>query len=165
MGDDHPESPARVTAINDMLLAQGLLDVMEHWDAPLASLDALGRVHSEAHLKRIFSLAPSSGYTRIDPDTLMNAHTLQAARRAAGAAVLATDLVMQGKHRIAFCNVRPPGHHATIDEAMGFCFFNNIAVGMRHALEHYQVGRLALIDFDVHHGNGSESVFLTIHGS
>ena len=159
MGDDHPECPARIASINDMLLAQGLLDVMQSFDAPLVSMEALRRVHSEAHLNRMFSLAPSEGYQRIDPDTLMNAHSLQAARRAAGATVLATDLVMQGQHRIVFCNVRPPGHHATIDEAMGFCFFNNIAVGIRHALEHYQIQRVALIDFDVHHGNGSESVF------
>ncbi|MEY2717933.1 MAG: hypothetical protein RL539_965 [Pseudomonadota bacterium] len=159
MGDGHPECPARLAAINDRLIAQGLLDVMEHFDAPLVSMQALARVHSEDYLQRIFSLSPGEGYLRIDPDTLMNPHTLQAARRAAGAAVLATDLVVQGKHRIVFCNVRPPGHHATIDEAMGFCFFNNVAVGIRHALEHHQVQRVALIDFDVHHGNGSESVF------
>lgn len=159
MGEDHPECPARLGAINDMLLSLGILDFMQHFDAPLATQSELQRVHTEEHLRRMFDLAPSEGYRRIDPDTFMNPHSLQAARRAAGAAVLASDLVMQAKHRIVFCNIRPPGHHASRHEAMGFCLFNNVAVGMAQALEQYQVRRIALIDFDVHHGNGSEEIF------
>ena len=159
MGEDHPECPARIGVINDMLLSQGILDFMQHWDAPLASELELKRVHTEDHLVRLLEQSPAEGYRRIDPDTLMNRHSLQAARRAAGAAVLATDLVMQNRHRIVFCNVRPPGHHASSNEAMGFCFFNNIAVGIAQALDQYGVQRVALIDFDVHHGNGSEEIF------
>jgi acetoin utilization deacetylase AcuC-like enzyme len=104
-------------------------------------------------------MAPTEGYVRVDPDTTMNPYTYQAALRAAGAAVLATDLVIAGKASTAFCNVRPPGHHAEYAAAGGFCFFNNVAVGIRHALNVHGLARVALIDFDVHHGNGSEDIF------
>jgi acetoin utilization deacetylase AcuC-like enzyme len=103
--------------------------------------------------------SPSEGYHKVDPDTDMNPHTIKAALRAAGAAVRATDLVLSGEVPTAFCNVRPPGHHAERASAMGFCFFNNVAVGIRHALSAHGLKRVALIDFDVHHGNGSEDIF------
>ncbi|KPJ90442.1 MAG: deacetylase, partial [Gammaproteobacteria bacterium SG8_11] len=94
-----------------------------------------------------------------DPDTAMNEHSLNAALRAAGAVVLGVDLLMSGKEQCAFCNVRPPGHHAEHNRAMGFCFFNNIAVGAAHALQHYGLQRIAIVDFDVHYGNGTEDIF------
>jgi acetoin utilization deacetylase AcuC-like enzyme len=158
MGPDHPECPERLFAIGDQLLARGLLDLMLPYDAPLASEIELERAHSALHVRRLMDTAPASGYAQVDPDTRMNAHTLTAARRSAGAAVLATDLVLSGQVPSAFCSVRPPGHHAERDAAMGFCFFNNVAVGIRHALDHHGLSRVALIDFDVHHGNGSEDI-------
>ncbi|CAM8649866.1 AcuC Deacetylases, including yeast histone deacetylase and acetoin utilization protein [Burkholderiales bacterium] len=159
MGSGHPECPERLGAIHDMLLTKGLLDYLTPYEAPLASLDQVGRAHTMHHVQQVVAAAPSQGYAQLDPDTAMNPHTLQAALRAAGAAILATDLVLDGQHPVAFCNVRPPGHHAKRDEAMGFCFFNNAAVGMRHALDVRGLSRVALIDFDVHHGNGSEDIF------
>src|SRR5437899_5224367 len=104
-------------------------------------------------------MAPSAGMVQIDPDTAMSPHTLRAALRAAGAAVLATDLVISGAAEAAFCAVRPPGHHAERARAMGFCFFNNVAVGAAHALESHGLSRVAIADFDVHHGNGTEDMF------
>jgi acetoin utilization deacetylase AcuC-like enzyme len=116
------------------------------------------RAHTGHYLAELESMAPKAGYAQVDPDTRMNPHSLTAARHAAGAAVLATDLVMSGEVTSAFCAVRPPGHHAERDAAMGFCFFNNVAIGIRHAQRHHGVRRIALIDFDVHHGNGSEDI-------
>lgn len=159
MGKMHPESPDRIGAIHDMLLIKGLLDCMQTYDAPLATENQLAQAHSTLYIHSIESMAPTEGYVRVDPDTTMNPYTYQAALRAAGAAVLATDLVITGKASIAFCNVRPPGHHAEYAAAGGFCFFNNVAVGIRHALNVHGLARVALIDFDVHHGNGSEDIF------
>ncbi|MFL5390015.1 MAG: hypothetical protein ACJ79C_14895, partial [Myxococcales bacterium] len=136
-----------------------LIFVSAGFDAPEATREQLLRVHDAAHLDRLAEISPSSGHVEIDPDTLMNPHTLAAARRAAGAAVLATDLVMRGEAEAAFCSVRPPGHHAGRGRAMGFCFFNNVAVGVAHALEHHGLTRVAIADFDVHHGNGTEEIF------
>lgn len=158
MGSYHPEAPERLAAIKDHLLIKGLLDYMQAYEAPLATEEQLARAHAPSYVRQIMALAPSSGYTHIDPDTSMNPHSVQAALRAAGAAVLATDLVLGGKAPTAFCNTRPPGHHAERATAGGFCFFNNVAVGIRHALEVYGLERVALIDFDVHHGNGSEDI-------
>ena len=158
MGAGHPECPARLDVINDRLLSSGLLDMLVPYEAPAATHEQLLRAHTAYHIAQVEDSAPMSGYRKIDPDTSMNAHTLSAARYAAGAAVLATDLVMAGTVRTAFCAVRPPGHHATRDAAMGFCFFNNIAVGIRHAQRAHGLERVALIDFDVHHGNGSEDI-------
>ena len=158
MGPDHPECPERIHAIADMLLVKGYRDFMLPYDAPLASEEQLGRAHSAAYVRTLQDCAPTEGYARLDPDTVMNPHTLQAALRSAGAAVLATDLVLQGEVSTAFCNVRPPGHHAERAAGMGFCFFNNVAVGIRHALDVYGLERVALIDFDVHHGNGSADI-------
>nr|WP_316642437.1 histone deacetylase family protein [uncultured Roseateles sp.] len=158
MGAHHPECPERLGAINDQLLVKGLLDYMLPYDAPLATLDQLSHAHSSLYVRELMDASPTEGHRQVDPDTSMNPFTLQAALRAAGAAVLATDLVLKGEAPSAFCCVRPPGHHAERGAAMGFCFFNNVAVGIRHALDVHGVERVALIDFDVHHGNGSEDI-------
>jgi len=158
MGEGHPECPARLDAINDYLLAQGYLDFMVPYRAPEVSREQLLRAHTAHHLAEIEESAPASGYRQVDPDTRMNPRTLDAARHAAGAAVLAADLVVSAEVTRAFCAVRPPGHHAERDAAMGFCFFNNVAVGIRHAQRHHGIARVALVDFDVHHGNGSEDI-------
>lgn len=159
MGPHHPECPQRLSAITDMLLAKGLLDYMQPVDAPAATQTELSRAHSMLYVREIIESAPTEGYHIVDPDTSMNPHTVAAALRAAGAAIKATDLVLCGEAPRAFCAVRPPGHHAEHDKAMGFCFFNNVAVGIRHALDVHGLQRVALIDFDVHHGNGSEDIF------
>ena len=159
MGAHHPECPERLSAINDHLLVKGLLDYMVPYDAPLATEEQLGRAHTSLYVRELMAMAPTEGTHQVDPDTSMNTWTLPAALRAAGAAVEATELVLAGKAPTAFCNIRPPGHHAERAAAMGFCFFNNIAVGMRHALDVHGLERVALIDFDVHHGNGSEDIF------
>lgn len=158
MGPGHPECPERLHAISDMLLTKGYADFMLPYDAPLANEEQLARAHTALYVHEMFARAPIEGYERLDPDTLMNPHTLQAALRSAGAAVLATDLVIRGEVSTAFCNVRPPGHHAERAACMGFCFFNNVAVGIRHALDVHGLERVALIDFDVHHGNGSADI-------
>ena len=159
MGEHHPECPERLGAINDHLLVKGLLDYMVPYDAPLATEQQLGRAHASLYVREIFAASPTEGLHAVDPDTNMCPHTLKAALRAAGAAVEATDLVLAGSAATAFCSVRPPGHHAERNAAMGFCFFNNVAVGIRHALHVHGLERVALIDFDVHHGNGSEDIF------
>lgn len=161
MGADHPESPVRIHAIEDALIAAGLMDFLRYQEAPAAAVRQLKRVHDAAYVDHILSFKKKEGRTHLDPDTLIMPHTPEAALRAAGAVVAATDMVMEGKVTNAFCNIRPPGHHATRTETMGFCFFNNIAVGVAHALHHYpkKVQRVAICDFDVHHGNGSEAIF------
>ena len=159
MGEGHPECPDRVSVIADRLLMRGVLDFMESFEAPAATPEQLGRAHDALYVAEILAKSPASGYVQIDPDTTMNPHTVNAALHAAGAAVLATELVAQGGVQRAFCNVRPPGHHAERHAAMGFCFFNNVAVGIRHALDVLGLSRIALVDFDVHHGNGSEDIF------
>ncbi len=158
MGAHHPECPDRIAAIRDQLLISGLLDYMHPYDAPLATAEQLARAHSMLHVRELAAKSPTTSYEQVDPDTWMNPHTYRAALRAAGAAVLATDLVLRGEAPVAFCNVRPPGHHAEREAAGGFCFFNNVAVGIRHALDAHGLKRVALVDFDVHHGNGSEDI-------
>ena len=158
-GSYHPERPQRLDAINDRLLADGLLDLMQHHEAPLATDAQLLRVHTPAHLEHLVSRIPQSGLFHLDPDTGIGPRSLDAARRAAGAVVLAVDLVAEGKAAAAFCPVRPPGHHAEPGRAMGFCLFNNIAVGAAHALARDDIERVAVLDFDVHHGNGTEAMF------
>jgi acetoin utilization deacetylase AcuC-like enzyme len=160
MGPHHPECPERLGAINDMLLTKGLLDYMAPYDAEPATVDQLERAHAALYVQELIAASPTEGYHHVDPDTSMNPHTLQAALRAAGAVVQATDLVLGGKAPSAFCNVRPPGHHAERDSAQGFCFFNNVAVGIRHALDVHGLQRVALIDFDVHHANGSQDILM-----
>jgi acetoin utilization deacetylase AcuC-like enzyme len=159
MGDEHPERPARLNAIEDELHARGLYDLLQHHEAPRATLEQLTRVHRPGFVEDIANRSPASGLAHIDPDTWMCPDTFEAALRAAGANVLATDLVLGSKAERAFCNVRPPGHHAERATAMGFCFFNNVAVAARHALEHHGLERVAILDFDVHLGNGTEDIF------
>ncbi len=159
MGAHHPESPARIHAIEDQLIASGLMDYLQHHDAPEVTREQLLRVHTAAHIDHVAASAPTQGIVHIDGDTAMNPFTYPAALRAAGALVMAVDLVMAGKVENAFCNIRPPGHHAERGRAMGFCLFNNIAVGAAHALAHHGLQRVAILDFDVHHGNGTEQIF------
>jgi acetoin utilization deacetylase AcuC-like enzyme len=159
MTPGHPERPERLAAIDDRLIAARLDAVIQRYDAPLATREQLLRVHEAAYVDAIERLAPSQGLVELDPDTAMNPHSLRAALRAAGAGILGTDLVMAGKAEAAFCAVRPPGHHAERARAMGFCFFNNVAVAAAHALEAHGLSRVAIVDFDVHHGNGTEDIF------
>jgi acetoin utilization deacetylase AcuC-like enzyme len=159
MGAGHPEQPARLTAIEDQLIASGIANYLQRYDAPLATDEQLARVHPIEYVRAIREAAPASGTVHLDPDTAMNPHSLNATLRAAGAAVLAVDLVFQGKNSAAFCAVRPPGHHACRARPMGFCIFNNVAVAARHAVHAYGLERVAIIDFDVHHGNGTEDIF------
>jgi len=159
MGELHPESPARLAAIEDQLLATGLEFAIRRHDAPAATREQLHRVHDPHYVDRIFTQSPAGGLHWIDADTAMNPHTLEAALHAAGAVVYAVDLVLGGESDAAFCAVRPPGHHAERAAAMGCCLFNNIAVGAAHALARYDLQRIAIVDFDVHHGNGTEDIF------
>jgi acetoin utilization deacetylase AcuC-like enzyme len=159
MGAYHPESPARLAAIDDQLIASGIAPYLAHHEAPLATVEQLARVHPNEYIEAIRRARPARGIVHLDPDTAMNPSTWDAALRAAGAAVLATDLVAGGAAESAFCSVRPPGHHATRTRAMGFCIFNNVAVGAMHALRAHALERVAIIDFDVHHGNGTEEIF------
>lgn len=159
MGDSHPECPARLSTIKDALIRQNLDPLLQHYDAPLATREQILRAHDQTYVDTIFQIAPETGFIALDPDTSMNPHTLTAALRAAGAAIYAVDLVMANTVTSAFCNVRPPGHHAEHAKAMGFCFFNNLAIGVTHALTQYQLQRVAIVDFDVHHGNGTEDIF------
>src|SRR5438045_4983491 len=159
MGEGHPERPERLAAIEDKLIASRLDYVISRYDAPLATREQLLRVHDRAYLDSLEQIAPFAGMVQIDPDTAMNPHTLRAALRAAGAAVLATDLVISGAAEAAFCAVRPPGHHAERARAMGFCFFNYVAVGAAHALASHGLARGPFAHFDVHRGNGTEDMF------
>ena len=159
MGTYHPESPARLSAISDHMIAQGLDHYFVYYDAPLATFEQLLRVHPASHLERLKRNSPAHGIVHLDPDTAMNPHTWHAALRSAGAGVMAVDLVMSGEVQNAFCAIRPPGHHAERANPMGFCFFNNIAVAAEHALKAHGLSRVAIIDFDVHHGNGTEDCF------
>ena len=162
MGAGHPECPQRLDAIQDHLLATGLDLAFEQRDAPPASVESLTRAHSVAYVAEVMgrmqACADEAAHHAVDPDTLISPGTGRAALRAAGAALAATDDVIDGRARNAFCAVRPPGHHATRDAAMGFCFFNNVAVAARHALDVRGLSRVAIIDFDVHHGNGTEDI-------
>ena len=159
MGPGHPECPERLRAIDDQLAASGLDGLIERVVAAPAGVDALTRVHAADYVERLRRAAPSSGHAFIDADTAMNRFTWSAALAAAGAALAAVDAVLDGRFDNAFCSVRPPGHHAEPARAMGFCFFNNVAVAARHALDVRGLDRVAVIDFDVHHGNGTEAAF------
>jgi acetoin utilization deacetylase AcuC-like enzyme len=162
MGDGHPECPQRLDAIDDYLIASGLADALERREAPVVAMEDLGRAHESRYVGELRDLLEgiaAGGRSRaFDPDTVASPGTWAAAVRAAGAAVAATDAVIDGAIENAFCSVRPPGHHATRDQAMGFCFFNNVAVAARHALDVRGLERVAIVDFDVHHGNGTEDI-------
>jgi acetoin utilization deacetylase AcuC-like enzyme len=159
MDGHHPESPARISAIKDRLMAAHVYDYLQVHDAPLASDEQLTRVHSPAYVRHIRETAPLAGIIHLDQDTVLGPMSLSAALHAAGAVVLAVDLVMSGELQNAFCCVRPPGHHAGVSSAAGFCIFNNVAVGVAHAIARHGIKRAAIIDFDVHHGDGTEDIF------
>jgi acetoin utilization deacetylase AcuC-like enzyme len=160
MGQWHPESPARLKAIDDQLILARLDGLVEHREAPLADIKDIERNHTRAAIARLRDNTPAPGaYYVLDGDTSINAYSYNAALRAAGAAVAATDAVIAGEITNAFCSVRPPGHHARPGEAMGFCLFNNVAVAARRAMEVHKLKRVAIVDFDVHHGNGTAEAF------
>jgi acetoin utilization deacetylase AcuC-like enzyme len=159
MGPDHPESPGRLTAIYDHLASSGLDAQLSRHEAPAATLEQLSRVHDRGYIEAIEAAAPASGLCYLDPDTALNPFSVTAALHAAGGVVHAVDLVCGGRYRNAFCAVRPPGHHAESRRAMGFCVFNSVAVGAAHAMAAHGLSRVAIVDFDVHHGNGTEEMF------
>jgi acetoin utilization deacetylase AcuC-like enzyme len=161
MGDHHPESPARMAAIQDQLIRSGLDYVVRQYDAKPLDKKHLNLAHSQAHIDHLFNNAPKDGFFKLDDDTFMNAASLTAALYSAGAVVDAVDLVMNNELSSAFCATRPPGHHAEYEKSMGFCLFNNIAIGAFYAKEKYQLERIAIVDFDVHHGNGTENIIKT----
>ncbi|MFK7852510.1 MAG: histone deacetylase family protein [Granulosicoccus sp.] len=154
----HPECPERIDAINDQLKKQDVFDYLKHLEAPKATVEQLMLAHSEAYVELIHKKSPGSGYVSLDADTAMNPHSLDAGLRGAGAGILAVDELMSGAADNVFCLTRPPGHHAERIKAMGFCFFGNIAIAARHAIKQYGFERVAIVDFDVHHGNGTEDI-------
>ena len=159
MGPDHPECPDRLRAIHDQIIASGLEPHLAMREAPAATAEQLARVHDRRYVDAIEAASPSSGLRYLDPDTALNPHSVDAARHAAGAVVHGVDLVCNGDYQRVFCAVRPPGHHAESRRAMGFCVFNSVAVGAAHALAAHDLSRVAIVDFDVHHGNGTEEMF------
>lgn len=161
MGEWHPESPARLQAIEDQLILARLDGLLERREAPLAEIPAIGRNHTPEAIALVRDNTPTvDGDTYpLDGDTSLCSYSYQAALRAAGAALAATDAVIAGSIANAFCAVRPPGHHAMPAEPMGFCLFNNVAIAARHALDSHGLQRVAIIDFDVHHGNGTAASF------
>jgi acetoin utilization deacetylase AcuC-like enzyme len=167
MGIGHPECPERLDAIEDRLLVTGVGAALERREAPLAAIGDIELAHDRMLVAAIRGLsdqladdilAGGPAHVQIDPDTALNVHTWNAALRAAGAVIAATDSVLAGEMENAFCAVRPPGHHAERNKAMGFCFFNNIAIAAKYALERHGLKRVAIVDFDVHHGNGSADI-------
>lgn len=154
----HPEQPARLEAIHNRLISSGLDFVLLHFDAPKANREQLLAIHDEEYIDLIFAASPDEGMVRLDDDTAMNPHSLEAALRSVGAVTHGVDLLMQQQARQAFCLTRPPGHHAERRRAMGFCLFNNIAAGAYHAINAHGLKRVAIVDFDVHHGNGTEDI-------
>ncbi len=159
MGPHHPECPERLASIDEHLAAAGLHERLVHHLAPAATRAELVRVHGDDYLDLLDASSPDEGLFFIDPDTALCPQSLDAARHAAGAVVLGVDLVLTGACRTAFCAVRPPGHHAERTRAMGFCVLNSVAVGAAHAMAVYGLSRVAIVDFDVHHGNGTEDIF------
>lgn len=158
-GSCHPESAARIHAIEDQLIASGLMDYLQRHDASAATREQLLRVHDAQYIDLLASSMPAQGIVQLADDIALNPFTYQAALHAAGAVVLGVDLVMAQKVENAFCSVRPPGHHAERSHGMGFCYLNNLAIGAAHALAQYGLQRVAIVDFDVHHGNGTDNIF------
>jgi acetoin utilization deacetylase AcuC-like enzyme len=167
MGPGHPECPERLDAIDDWLLATGVADALDRREAPFASLNDIELGHDRMMVAAMRGLserledeieAGGPHYAQIDPDTALNVHSWNAALRAVGATLAATDAVMAGELENAFCAVRPPGHHAVHNKAMGFCIFNSVAIAAKYALERHGLSRVAVVDFDVHHGNGTEDI-------
>ena len=167
MGPGHPECPERLAAIDDRLLICGVADALDRREASAAALADIELAHGRNYVATLRGLtatlreeinAGGPSHVQLDPDTSMNIHTWDAALHAAGAALAATDAVIAGELENAFCAVRPPGHHACRDQAMGFCFLNNVAIAAKYALERHGLKRVAIVDFDVHHGNGTENI-------
>jgi acetoin utilization deacetylase AcuC-like enzyme len=158
-GAGHPESPARIRAVLDYLPSREIWQRLTQHEAPLASTEQLYRVHDREYVDAVIAAEPAEGRVYLDPDTSMAPHSLDAALRAAGSVVKAVDLVMSGDTDQAFCCVRPCGHHAEVARPMGFCMFNNVAVGARYAQHQFGLNKVAIVDFDVHHGNGTEDIF------
>ena len=167
MGAGHPECPDRLDAIEDRLLITGLDHALQRREAAPAALSDIELAHGRMHVASLRGLsdalrediqAGGPSHTALDPDTFMNVHSWDAALRSVGAAIAATDAVLAGELANAFCAVRPPGHHACRDKAMGFCLLNNVAIAAKYALERHGLKRVAIVDFDVHHGNGTEDI-------
>ena len=167
MGPGHPECPERLDAIEDRLLSSGLDVALDRREAPIASLTDIELAHGRMHVAALRGLsdglreeilAGGPTHAQVDPDTSINIHTWDAALRSAGAVIAATDAVIAGEMPNAFCAIRPPGHHASRDKASGFCFLNNVAIAAKYALDRHGLKRVAIVDFDVHHGNGTEDI-------
>jgi acetoin utilization deacetylase AcuC-like enzyme len=160
MGEHHPENGKRLTAISDLLIRSGLDYVVRQFDSKPIDKDLLSLAHTQEHIDFVFKNAPNEGDENfvVGPDSVMNEKTLTSILYSAGAGVDAVDLVMDGTLSAAFCTTRPPGHHAEHDKGMGFCFFNNVAIAAAYAKQKYGVKRIAIVDFDVHHGNGTEDI-------
>ena len=167
MGNGHPECPQRLDAIQDRLLISGVSMGLTPMQAAPAALSDIELAHDRMHVAALRGLsdrlredlmAGGPEHLQVDPDTSLNLHTWDAALHSAGAAIAATDAVIEGELENAFCATRPPGHHATRHQAMGFCFFNNVAIAAKHALDRHGLKRVAVVDFDVHHGNGTEDI-------
>jgi acetoin utilization deacetylase AcuC-like enzyme len=159
-GEGHPENALRLSAIEDRLLSSRISDFVRYLDAPEVTREQLLRAHTADYLAMIDAVIPRQGYARLDPDTVISSGTLQAAKRAAGSVILAVDQLISGQIRNAFCSVRPPGHHAESDRALGFCIYSNIAIGVKHALEEHGLKKVAVVDFDVHQANGTENILI-----
>ena len=160
MGEHHPETGKRLTAISDQLIRSGLDYVVRQFDSKPIDKSLISLAHTQEHIDFVFENAPSEGEENftVGPDSVMNEKTLTSILYSAGAAVDAVDLVMDGTLTSAFCTTRPPGHHAEHDKGMGFCFFNNVAIAAAYARDKYKLQRVAIVDFDVHHGNGTEDI-------
>ncbi len=157
-GDGHPERPDRIRAVMESLATEAFAS-LDRREAPAADFADLDRVHPAGYVERLLAAVPDEGLARIDPDTVVSPQSGEAALRASGAIVAAIDAVAAGEATNAFCAARPPGHHAEPGRSMGFCLFNNIAVGALHARAAHGLDKIAVVDFDVHHGNGTQAVF------
>jgi acetoin utilization deacetylase AcuC-like enzyme len=163
MGDDHPESPKRTKAIMDRLEEKGLLNELKVLEAFMGTKEQVLRIHHSTYVEQLEKINPTHGLVLADADTLMGPHTWEASYLAVGAGIQAVNGVINGAFERAFCNIRPPGHHAEPAATMGFCFFNNIAVAAEHAIRHHGLKRVAIIDFDVHQCNGTIEAFENRH--
>ena len=159
MGSGHPESPERLRAIINRLTDGGTLDRLQRIEPSMASDEWITKIHTPSYVASLKAHGPSSGRVSLDPDTSMSPGSLAAAYRAVGGAIAGVDAIVSGAVEHAFCAVRPPGHHAERDRAMGFCLFNNVAIAARYAQHRYQIGRVLIVDWDVHHGNGTQHAF------